>query len=162
MENIRNWAFSLCVSAICGSLLNMLLPEGSGQKTFKFVLCIFLLCVILSPLKDIDFPDYNNIFIKSEYVAAKDDNNEFINRSEDFIEEQIKKDTSEILTEYGIDFKDIIVEVNILENQSIDITEFSLFLPKTKDTENIKSKIQEKIGISPEVIIMEEEEVGTD
>ena len=63
MENIRSWAFSLCVSAICGSLLNMLLPEGCGQKTFKAVLCIFLLCVILSPLKNMEVPDYGNFFI---------------------------------------------------------------------------------------------------
>ena len=43
IEGIRNWAFAVCAAAICGAVMNMLLPDGSEKRIFKTVLCLFML-----------------------------------------------------------------------------------------------------------------------
>ncbi len=151
MELFKDWAFSVCCAAVIGGIFNMMLLEGSLQKTFKIVLCVFFLCVVAAPLFKIDFSGFEiiseNIY-DSEIIYGK---NDFTENSLEFMESEIKTSALKILEEEGISAKDISVKINISENGSIDIIKFALTLDNAENTESIVEKIYRKIGIMPEI-----------
>lgn len=158
METIRNWAFSVCAAAIVGSVMTILLPEGSIQKTFKTVLCIFFLCTVFSPLSKVKFPDIKEFFNDNE-------SNETVFVSDDtsyikFIENKLSLSVKEALDEAGIKTKDILTKVNISEDGSIYISKFALCIEDNSKSEKAFKIAYEKIGIEPEIILYGEHENG--
>ncbi|MBQ6877853.1 MAG: hypothetical protein IJO22_05580 [Oscillospiraceae bacterium] len=157
MEEIKKWAFSVCCAAISGGILNFIIPKENNSKLFKSVFYVFFLSVIISPVSDIDLPDFKNIGFSSEYAADSDELNAFSENSEKFIENKIYTDTEKILEESGCSAKDILVSVNISENKSIDITKFVITFDDIVNTNEIQKIVFEKIGIEPEIILSGEE-----
>ena len=155
MESIRNWAFSLCVSTIIGSVLNIILPECQIQKTFKIVSCIFFMCAVISPLKDIDLSAANRYF-EHEYKNNEYKTTEFSDISSEYIEKQIIDSTKKLLNDEGISAKEILVKINISENGSIDINKFVLNFGYLENPSEIAEKIHKKTGIKPEIILLGE------
>ena len=120
MESIQNWAFSLCIAAISGSVINIILPECQTQKTFKIVSCVFFMCAVISPLKDIDLSAINGYF-ETESIYNEHKISEFDAVSSEYIENQIIDTTKELLEGEGISAKEISVEINISENGGIEV-----------------------------------------
>lgn len=150
MEKIQSWAFSVCCASIAGSVLNMLLPEGSLMKINKTVFCVFFLCVLVSPLSGIKSADFD--FIKSR---NENDNfsseNLFSEKSEDYIEKEIIAETKSILEEKGIFSGEIFLEINISDDGSIIINEFSITFSGEAGTEGLSEEIHKRTGIKPEI-----------
>lgn len=162
MEIVRNWAFSICAASVCGAILNMILPEGSTQKTYKAVFCVFFLCVLISPLSEFEIPDFEAITENIDKIESENiENNEFSENSVSIIEDAVIKDAQSILAEEGIAAKDISVKINISENGGIDINKFVLTLDSVCDLDLLKKKIFQKTGIMPEIIISEENANGS-
>ena len=162
METVKNWAFSVCAASICGAVLNMILPEGSAQKTYKAVFCVFFLCVLVSLLSELEIPDFD--FFSKNIDKIKEENisgNEFSENSALMIENAVIADTEAILSEEGITAKDISIKINISENGGIDINKFILTLDFIADSDSLKEKIFQKTGIMPEIIISEENTNGS-
>lgn len=160
MEKIQNWAFSLCCASIAGSILNMIVPEGNLQKTFKTILCVFFLCVFVSPIMKTDF-DFRDISIKSNMENEYDfSENIFLGDSSGIIEKEIISETKNILEKYEIIGGEIIVNANISDNGSIDITEFTVLLSEYGNIQEIEETIFEKTGIRPDIIVSGENEDG--
>ena len=82
IEGIRNWAFAVCAAAICGAVMNMLLPDGSEKRIFKTVLCLFMLCSIISPVIGMNFSDLSTEFdFKNSCAQSGDTTEEFLSLS---------------------------------------------------------------------------------
>ena len=115
MDEIKSWAFSVCAAAICGAILNMILPEGSAQKTYKAVFCVFFLCVLIAPFSELNIPDFESI---SNNISSFENKNisdtAFAESSASIIEKAILEDTAVILSEHGIHEKDILIKRIIL------------------------------------------------
>lgn len=158
MEMIKNWAFSLCVAAIVGSVMKMLLPDGGLQKTFKTVLCVFFLCVMLVPLSEIKIPDTKAFFKKYEYEISDFENS--YGASEEFIEKKLEESAFEVLGYEGILPEDIDAEVNISDEGDIYINKFVLSLNDGSNAEKAAKTLYQKIGIRPETVIYGENENG--
>ncbi len=158
MEEIKSWACSVCAAAVCGAVFKMMFPEGNLQKIFKCVICVFFLCTVISPLMEIELPDFKNI-ADSEYDFPKE-NTEFNDISAKVIEEQIIADTSELLLDDGIVLSDISVKINISGSGGIDINKFALTLDRNYDFNMIKEKVKQKIGIEPEIFVSGEKTDG--
>ena len=153
MDQIKSWAFSVCIASICGSILNIFVPEGSLQKTFKCVISIFFLCVVISPILNIDVSDLFNqekIYLNAEYVYEE---NEFEKISIKAFEENLIYETEKLLAEKEVDFADLSINVNISEDGGIDISEFNITFDREGNFDSLKNEIKEKIGIEPEIII---------
>ena len=56
MSALLQWAFSLCAAMAAIGLCRMLLPHSNLEKTFRFVVSIFFLSSLLSPVV-VRFPD---------------------------------------------------------------------------------------------------------
>ncbi len=157
MEDVKSWAFSICAAAICGGILNMILPEGSTQKIYKAVFCVFFLSVIIAPITEIKIPDFWEIE-KSFEEAESFEENEFAQSTASIIEDKIISDTKELLTQKGIIPKDILVKVNILKDGSIDINKFVLTL--SEQYSGLSEEIYQKTGVMPKILISGEAENG--
>lgn len=159
MTEVKNWAFSVCCSAVIGTILSMILPAGSLNKTFKTVFYVFFLCTVLSPLSEIKFSDYigvNKFNNNIEFNETKDINSSMAK----YLENKIVSSSEEVLNNEGIFYEDIFIKINIRDNESIDINKFELTIKNPEDASKIKSLIYEKIGIEPEIILSGENKNG--
>lgn len=50
MSGLSQWILAVCIAAVAGGLLKMLLPPGSMERAMRWVLCIFTLSCLLLPL----------------------------------------------------------------------------------------------------------------
>lgn len=161
MYEIKNWAFSVCCCVIVCGILNMILPEGSGSKIFKSVLCVFFLSVLLSPVSEFS---YDILSLKNSGSDITFDysekENPFTDVSEEYLEKEIIKSTEEILNRQGIVPEDISIKINIQENKSIDINDFVIIVSEEQNTEELAERILKKTGIEPEIILSGENNNG--
>ena len=153
MEILKNWAFSICCASIAGGILNMLLPKGGAQTTYKTVFCVFFLCVVISPLSDIRFPDID--IFKPEITENKIENT-FSETSEKYLENEIIASVEEILKNENAIYDDIFVKVNISEDGSININKFVLTFKQLENADQLAEKIGRISGITPEILILGE------
>lgn len=158
METVKSWAFSVCAASICGAVLNMILPEGSAQKTYKAVFCIFFLCVLIAPLSELKIPDFDSLAESVNETKTEDmTENEFSESYISAMEKAVIADTKAVLSENGITAKDISIKINISGDGGIDINKFTLTLDSAENPGAIGEKVYEKTGIMPEIIISEED-----
>lgn len=155
MDLLKDWAFSVCCAVLIGGIFNIMLPDGSLKKTFKTILSVFFIYIVISPFIRINFSDIKQNF---EYSSAEKefDNNIFYEDSLDYIENEIYSSTSYFLEKNGIKDKDIFIEVNISENSGIDINKFVLKIKKEDYTESLEEEIHKEIGIMPEIVFSED------
>lgn len=154
MESVKTWAFSVCCASIVGGMMDILLPEGSLQKTYKTVFCVFILCVILAPLSEIGSFDIDIFKNELEDIENEEySENVFNENSEKYIKDEIVSSVKEILKEEGVNAEDTFVKVNILNDGSINIIKFTLTFSKMEDADLLAEKIYEKTGIKPEIQI---------
>ena len=152
MDAVKNWAFSVCCASVFCGILNLILPEGSTQKIFRAVIYVFFLSVVVSTFSGFDFSDF--LFIsKTENEEILLEENDFNDISEDYIEDEIKNATYEILESEGIVPEDISLEVNISSNGSIDIIRFAVTIAENLFTKDLSEKIHQKTGLEPEIIV---------
>lgn len=154
MESVKTWAFSVCCASIAGGIMDILLPEGSLQKTYKTVFCVFVLCVILAPLSEIGSFDIDVFKNELEDIENEEySENAFNENSEKYIEDEIVNSVKEVLKEEGVNAEDIFVKVNILNDGSINIIKFTLTFNEMGNADLLEEKIYEKIGVRPEIQI---------
>ena len=159
MESIQNWAFAVCAAAICGAVMNMLLPEGSEKRIFKTVLCLFMLCSILSPILSTDFSDLSTELDFGESRAQSDITGELLSLSAEEVQNAIISDTAAALREKGVAADNISAEVNISPDGSINISRFSILISGGNPDE-IKKIVEQKTGLLPEIEYLGERENG--
>ncbi len=160
IEGIKSWAFSVCAAAICGAVMNMLLPEGSEKRIFKTVLCLFMLCSILSPILSMDFSALSTeTDFKENRAQTEGITEELLAFSANEAENTIINDTAAALAEKGIAADNISVEVNILPDGSINISRFVITV-SGDNPEEIKSIAEKRIGLLPEIECVGENENG--
>ena len=49
MNEMKQWAFGITISAIVGAVILFLSPEGATEKLVRAAVSLFLMCAILSP-----------------------------------------------------------------------------------------------------------------
>lgn len=155
MDAIKNWAFSVCCAAITGSIMNFILPEGNTSKTFKTVLCIFFLCVVVSPLINLNYTFHDFKYEDRTNNDSLINDNMFLDASSEYLEKEILSETEKIILSEGIKAKDIFVKINISENGSIDINKFEIVLYECSNIDVLKEKILKEIGFAPDITFSE-------
>lgn len=149
IAELKNWALALCAAAICGAVMNMLLPEGSEKRIFKTVLCVFLLCSMLSPLMSLNFSGIEKSLYIDEYENG-DITEDLLALSAKQTEKALEDKAKAVLEEKDIDFDNIFAQVNISEDGSINISRFVITADEA-DAEKIRSTVYEHTGLLPEI-----------
>lgn len=66
MSGLCQWILAVCIAAVTGGVLRMLLPPGSMERTMRWVICVFTLSCLLLPLLqagkwEIDFSSLDTV-----------------------------------------------------------------------------------------------------
>lgn len=147
---LHKWVLCICVSMICGTIFNMLIPGGSMKKVMKLVLNLFLVSSLAMPLiKNFNCLNIINCFYK---INKNVQTSEYCNNNFNKMDEQNLQNALKIvLMKNGYNYVDISIDIN--KNNSSD-TCIYLKIPKYKnyDINNITQIVEKETGLSPKIL----------
>lgn len=147
MEIFRQWAFSLIISGIAGTVVSLLSPRGNMEKALRTVIGIFIVSVLCSPFatlkSDADFSGIS--FDKTENVQADLLGKQMEETCRKTIGIAAKDVASEMeITEYSVD-----ADLYIDENFCIIIQEIRIAIPNEnkEKTDEFSQKLKARLGV---------------
>ena len=106
MDGFKSWAVSVIISALAGTVISIIMPKGSSEKTMRAVIGVFMVSAVCMPLADFklsdetvasfSFEEYgeNNAESLEKYLVAE---------CEDTVGETIKEAAEKFgITEYEV------------------------------------------------------------
>lgn len=145
IEWISNWAGSIIVAVVIGTIIEMILPEGNSKKYIKMVIGVYILFTIVSPV--INSFTGNKIKLSDEldldtYIEESKDNINTHNTFESDNEKNImdiyisglEDDLKAKLKSKGYIVNSINIDVS--DNESYTINSIDLVLEKDKKEDN--------------------------
>lgn len=114
MSEIKQWAYGITVAAIIGAIVLAISPKGSTEKLVKTAVALFLMCAILYPF--ISGANPTELFEKIE-LPDLDTSLSQNDSAQGFLEDEMSKKITDILTESGIKDPDISIDISI-ENEN--------------------------------------------
>lgn len=145
IEWISNWAGSIIVAVVIGTIIEMILPEGNSKKYIKMVIGVYILFTIVSPV--INSFTGNKIKLSDEldldtYIEESKDNinahNTFESNNEknimDIYISGLENDLKAKLKSKGYIVNSINIDVS--NNESYTINSIDLELEKDKKENN--------------------------
>ena len=148
MEMLKSWAVCVTVSALAGTVISLIVPNGSAEKSMRTVIGIFIVSAVCLPLTKADFSfESANVFHSDgEYSETSDELCGFAQKS---ITDAAEASVNEAATESGIEDYTVVTDVTTDENGCIIIQEILIEI----DCENNGSMaeferiVNEKLGI---------------
>lgn len=150
MNEIKQWAYGITVSAIVGAIILLVSPGGTLDKLVRTAVSLFLMCAILSPfLSDAD------PFKFTEGLKSPDNfSNEYgKEETNEYLQNSIEKNISDILEESGIKDADIRISINIDNNNEMSIESVEISANKIYENnfENAERNLKNKLGIEVKI-----------
>ncbi len=147
METFRQWAFSLIISGIAGTLVSLLSPRGNTEKALRTVIGIFIVSSLCSPLvqlkSDADFPDFS--FEEAEAVQS----DSLSKQMEETCRKTISFAAKEVASQLGVPQYSVNAELYTDENFCIIIQEICVILPKEYKgiADEFSEMLERKLGV---------------
>ncbi len=154
MNEIKQWAFGITISAMAGAIVLFFAPEGSTEKLVRTAVSLFLMFAILSPfLSNADPMKIINGLELPEARSASSTNDEAVEHLQDEIKEKI----SDILNECGIKNADIRISINIENGNEMKIESVQIFAEKIYENlfENAEKNLKNQLGIEAKIEVSE-------
>ena len=154
MDELRNWAFSLCCAAAAGSLLSLLAPESSLGKVCRFAVKVFFLCCAVLPLRQIGGVLHILPEIQAETAfSAQEVIDVVTGQVEQSAAASIEQEVERCLAEEGIILKKVKADVHVDQDGSISINCIRVVLPPDTgdvppDASAIDQIVKAKTGVS--------------
>lgn len=131
VEYIKQYVFSVCVSALVVTLIQMFLPQKGVSKVMKMAISVFFLSSLISPfLLDFDIDDE----IEKYSLVTFEENTNLLEKTDEYIISQFELKIKElILTELKtIEVDPVNLEVKISKklDESLYIESVKIFLTK--------------------------------
>lgn len=161
MEQIKQFAFSICSSAVVATLCYMILPNSNLSKVMKTAISIFFLSSLLSPwILDFDILDeierYTPIDMNSQYREIEEETDKYI--IEQF-ELEIKEIILSDLKTINVDPVNINISIskNVDETLYVDNVEVYLTKKDTRYKADVVLKIKNITQCQPQIYVTEAE-----
>lgn len=153
MEQVRNWAFSVCAAAIACGIAQMILPKSSMQKIFNVTSSVFFLCCLLSPViftpAALDIPSQEQI--QQEITErAERLKNTADGQTNSMASETVRLMAQQTLEEMGITARKIYVNVHDDGENGISISECEVELDESlfKRHDEIRAALMDRLGVN--------------
>lgn len=130
MDELKNWAFSLCCAAAAGSLLSLLAPESSLGKVCRFAIRVFFLCCMILPLRQLG--SFLHVLPELQADAAFSAQgvvDVVTSQVKNSVAASIEQEVARCLEEEGINFKKVNVDVHVDKDGGISINCIRVLLP---------------------------------
>ena len=151
MSEISSWILQITGVVLCSVLVEVLFPKGKLNKILKSVLAVFIVLVVVSPLKNIDIKNLNfsNMFdglgINEKFVEERE--GEKISSIERTIENNLEKNgyagvRVNIVGEFAnekLSISTIFVDLTslVLHEDSLNINKYTNIVAVIKNLVNI-------------------------
>ncbi len=142
--NFKAFGLTIVIFLVISAFVSYLTPSGSTEKTIKFILSLAFICVIISSLSKIEM-NFDSIKISSQYQAAENATDIF-NESLDYSEKVLAKKIENELKKNGIKIKDIMINMDISDDDSIIINNITYFYEEKSDTSKVNEIIYKITG----------------
>ena len=157
MDTIREWATALCVTLVGGAIFKMLTPNGSMEKTIRFVIGLFFTAAVIMPFFS------GNIRFEFPTVAEGGEyQNEELEETVDagiktLIERSVNKQITQLLNSNSISAQKVGSSINISQDGSISIECVEIYLSGQYEAvdEDIRKIIKKELNIEPDIIYEE-------
>lgn len=151
MDSIRQWALCLVFSAAAGTLVTVISPRGSMEKTLRAVVGVFIVAAICTPLTKLSADGLTlSAFAFAEESAENEQLNEFIL---DEYKAETEKTILAVAKKRGITVGYIAVEMNINSDGCIIIHRITATVKEIpqKEKEEFTRELSDALGAEVEV-----------
>lgn len=151
MDSIRQWALCLIFSAAAGTLVTVISPRGSMEKTLRAVVGIFIVAAICTPLTKLSADGLTLIaFAPAEDSAENEKLNEFIL---DGYKTASEKTILQVAEKRGIHVENITAEMDINSEGCIIIHSITAVIKEIpqKEKEEFTRELSHALGAEVEV-----------
>ena len=156
MKEIQQWSALICLTSIICIIIELILPPGKMEKTMQMVLGLFMLCAVISPIKNIFKLKFDFAYSKQNIINEKLDFLNGINSQiESIAQDNIRNIVVENLKDIKIHPKKVEIFMDTNQDNCISIIKCKIFLKK-EDLElanKAKSMIENKLKIETEVTV---------
>lgn len=119
MNSFKQWAICLVIGAVAGTLVMVMSPRGSMDKTVRAIIGIFIVAVIGMPFADMLKSGYTaESFAVYDYNDVREDMRDFML---DSFCESVKKELETVSSGFGVPLDKIFIEADIDANNCINI-----------------------------------------
>ncbi len=119
MDMLKQWLISLVFAAVAGTLITVISPKGSTEKTLKTVVGIFMISAICSPLTELDSADFTlPAFAQNNFVANDEEINDYLAKA---LEAEVIRRISVCAEKMNIGIDDVVIEAETDEDNCIII-----------------------------------------
>lgn len=164
IDFFSSWGQGIIVAVIIGTIIEMILPEGSSKKYIKVVIGIYILFTIISPFIQkfsgsklsaeniLNTEKYEKMMAKgSNTISQKlEDNNS--RTIKDIYTENLKTDIKAKLKEKGYEAESIYLRVSDDGNYTIEKLQIKLLATENKNNSNTETKKVEINSVNVEKI----------
>lgn len=154
METIRQWAVSICITLVATAIFSMLIPKGNMEKVMKFMLSIFFISCLLAPFLG-GMPQIDLAAEAAELTNYTAINEQMQDQIRQLSEANLCRAIDEMLQQEGYQAKKVEAEVNILEDDSISITNITVTLEQTeeKNVQRVREFVEKQTAIHTQIIL---------
>ncbi|MBR4049578.1 MAG: stage III sporulation protein AF [Clostridia bacterium] len=157
MENLKSWAVCVVVSSAVAAVIELLAPEGGGEKPVKFITSVFVLFAFVSPFADFEPLPFEYTQGVEDFVEANELQEQIESQAKDSLEAQIKSMLSAYIESIGAVCESVEADVVINSDKDIYLDSITVFI--SDGDEEAKRKItdysRENFGIVPEIKVRE-------
>jgi stage III sporulation protein AF len=153
MNAVKEWSAVICMAALIAAMLQNLVPSGSMQRMVKFVIGVFIICVLIVPLKKItpiiqlDIDEDTNSTNNSRLKGTVE------NQYSSAVKESITNLVITELNSLNIKCKNVNVIMDTNEDKRISINKVVVNLAKGYGSECKKAQnhLEKVLGLKTEV-----------
>lgn len=164
IDFFSSWGQGIIVAVIIGTIIEMILPEGSSKKYIKVVIGIYILFTIISPFIQkfsgsklsaeniLNTEKYERMMAKGRNTISQkiEDNNS--RTIKDIYTENLKTDIKAKLKEKGYEAESIYLRVSDDGNYTIEKLQIKLLATENKNNGNTETKKVEINSVNVEKI----------
>ncbi len=148
MEALRQWAICLIISGMAGTLISLLSPRGTMEKTLRAVIGVFIVAAVCSPLSQLKNSDDilpAFAFGETDYADAGELGEQMLEACRNTVGETVRAAAAET----GIGDYTVETDAYIDENCCIIIQEIRVVIPpENADLQNgFSAALQERLGV---------------
>lgn len=154
MDNIKQWAITLCIICIASGVLRFLLPDGTVKKCAEVAFAVLLILSIISILNNDVFSDINIDYSEDVILPYSNGLNTYVeDMAEDEVVNIIKNSLDTVCnTDYHID----VSWENYNSTYQLTTISVTVYPEDENSIDEIKSTVGSLTGVIPEVKILYE------
>lgn len=150
MDLLKSWGITVCLAALSAGIAGIMAPAGKMEKTFKFVVSLFMLCCLLLPLLSFYNINLQCLQFKATNSAANSDLTKTVaSQQEQMARQNISKLISDCCKSCGVTPRAVNVFLIKDKNNTYSVTapEIVILHEDMAKQEKIKETVMKRLGI---------------